>query len=378
MTDGATSERVTVHRGVAWTAAYAWRLLVIAAALVALLWLLGQLLVVVISVAAALMLARALMGPANWLESRGIPRALAAALAVVVAVAVVAALVAWVSVSVASEFDQFGTTLSQGVDDIETWLVEDSPFNIDRAQLQDFRQEVGKRISSIVSSGDSLQSSAVLVVEIASGLVLALVVAFFVVKDRDPIVRFGLRGVPPDRRPMVTALGERAWETLGGYLRGVALLGIVEAIVIGAAVWIVGGGLVAAVAVITLLGAFVPIVGAVVAGIVAVLVTLATAGTTQAVIVAAVALAVQQLDNDLLAPVIYGKSLRLHPLVILLGIASGTALFGFVGALLAVPTISVTINVIDEARHPSERRSPPIESSASNVPDPDASGGSQA
>jgi len=152
----------------------------------------------------------------------------------------------------------------------------------------------------------------------------------------------------------------------------------VEAIVIGAAVWIVGGGLVAAVAVITLLGAFVPIVGAVVAGIVAVLVTLATAGTTQAVIVAAVALAVQQLDNDLLAPVIYGKSLRLHPLVILLGIASGTALFGFVGALLAVPTISVTINVIDEARHPSERRSPPIESSASNVPDPDASGGSQA
>ena len=56
-------------------------------------------------------------------------------------------------------------------------------------------------------------------------------------------------------------------------------------------------------------------------------------------IVAVVAVAVQQLDNDLLAPVIYGKSLQLHPLVILLGIASGTALFGFVGALLAVPVI---------------------------------------
>ncbi len=125
---------------------------------------------------------------------------------------------------------------------------------------------------------------------------------------------------------------------------------MIEAIVIGAAVWIVGGRLVAAVVVVTLIGAFVPIVGAVVAGVVAVLVTLATAGTTPALIVAIVAVAVQQLDNDLLAPVIYGKSLQLHPLVILLGIACGTALFGFVGALLAVPVISVAINVLDEAR----------------------------
>jgi predicted PurR-regulated permease PerM len=361
VTNAARPTRVTVHPRIAWAAAYAWRLLVIAAAFVALLWLLGQLLVVVISIAAALMVARALMGPANWLEARGLPRSLAAGLSVIVGLLVVVALVAWVSMSVASEFDQFGTTVSQGVDDIENWLVEDSPFNVDRAQIADFRDEVGTRISSIVSSGDSLQSSAVLVVEIASGLVLALVVAFFVVKDRDVIVRFGLSAVPDDRRQTWTALGERAWATLGGYLRGVALLGIVEAVIIGAAVWIVGGRLVAAVAVITLLGAFVPIVGAIVAGIVAVLVALATAGTTQAIIVAAVALAVQQLDNDLLAPVIYGKNLRLHPLVILLGIASGTALFGFVGALLAVPTISVVINVIDEARHPSNDDSPAID-----------------
>jgi predicted PurR-regulated permease PerM len=70
-------------------------------------------------------------------------------------------------------------------------------------------------------------------------------------------------------------------------------------------------------------------------------------------IVAAVALVVQQLDNELLAPWIYGKSLQLHPLVILLGITAGTTLFGFVGALLAVPTIAVTLNVIDEARNPT-------------------------
>lgn len=135
------------------------------------------------------------------------------------------------------------------------------------------------------------------------------------------------------------------------------MLGIVEAMIIGAAVWIVGGRLVAAIVVVTLLGAFVPIVGAVVAGIIAVLVTLVTAGTTPAIIVAVVAIVVQQLDNDVLAPVIYGRSLQLHPLVILLGIASGSALFGVVGALLAVPVLSVILNVIDEGRNPSiERR----------------------
>jgi len=177
-------------------------------------------------------------------------------------------------------------------------------------------------------------------------------------KDRDTFIGLGLRTVRPDRRPTLRALGERAWRTLGGYLRGVALLGIVEAAIIGAAVWLVGGNLVAAVIVVTLLGAFVPIVGAVIAGVVAVLVTLVTAGPTPALIIAVVAIVVQQLDNDLLAPVIYGRSLQLHPLVILLGIATGSALFGFVGALLAVPVLSVALNVIDEGRHPTIERRP--------------------
>jgi len=195
---------------------------------------------------------------------------------------------------------------------------------------------------------------------------LALIVTFFLLKDRETFVSLGLSTVRAQRRPTLRALGERSWSTLGGYLRGVALLGIVEATIIGGAVWIVGGRLVVAVAVITLMGAFVPIVGAVVTGVIAVLVTLVTAGATPALIIAVVAIVVQQLDNDLLAPVIYGKSLQLHPLVIL-GITAGSALFGFVGAVLAVPVLSVVLNVIDEARNPTiERR--PID--ASVVPPP--------
>lgn len=338
-------------------AAYSWRLLAIAAVVVGVVWLLGQLLIVVIPVVVALLVTRAILRPAIWLEQRGLPAGLAAALTVAAFVMIFALLVAGVGASVASEFDELGTTMSEGVDDIETWLVEDSPFDIDAARLEELRAQAGSRLSSVASSsGGVVASSAVIAVEFVAGSLLAVIVTFFLIKDRETFVGLGLRTVRRERRPTLRALGERAWSTLGGYLRGVAVLGIVEATIIGAAVWIVGGRLVAAVAVVTLLGAFVPIVGAVVAGVVAVLVTLVTAGATPALIVAVVAIVVQQLDNDVLAPVIYGRSLQLHPLVILLGIASGSALFGFVGAVLAVPVISVVLNVIDEKRNPTIQR----------------------
>ena len=151
---------------------------------------------------------------------------------------------------------------------METWLVEDSPFDIDRNRVTEIRQEAESRLSSIIwLSGDSLLSTAVLAIEFVLGLLLALIVTFFVVKDRATIVRVGLRAVPVGRRPILRALGLRAWVTLGGYLRGVGLLGVIEAVGVGSTVWIVGGRLVAAVVVVTLIGAFVPIVGAVVVGL---------------------------------------------------------------------------------------------------------------
>lgn len=339
------------------TAAHAWRLLVIGVAAAAALWLLGQLLIVVIPVAVALLLTRALLAPTRWMRERGVPRSLAAALTMVLFLIAAALLFVGVGASIAGEFDELGSTVSQGVDDLETWLVEDSPFDIDRERLEDLRSQVGDRLSSVVSSsGGAVATTAGVAAEVLTGLLLALIVTFFFLKDHASMVSTGLRVVRADRRAELRALGTRAWATLGGYLRGVATLGVVEATIIGVTVWIVGGRLVAAVVVVTLLGAFVPIVGAVVAGVVAVLVTLVTAGSTPAIIVAVVAVVVQQLDNDVLAPVVYGRSLQLHPLVILLGIAAGTALFGFVGTLLAVPVISVVLNVIDESRNPRIER----------------------
>ena len=132
---------------------------------------------------------------------------------------------------------------------------------------------------------------------------------------------------------------------LSGYMRGAALLGLVEAIIIASTVWIVGGTLVGPVAILTFFAAFFPVVGAVVAGALAVLVTLATGGLTAALIVLGVAVAVQQLDNDLLAPFIYGQTLQLHPAAVLIAITAGGALGGIVGAFLSVPLTGAAAGV---------------------------------
>ena len=194
---------------------------------------------------------------------------------------------------------------------------------------------------SLESQGGTVVSGTVVAFEVITGLVLAMITTFFLLKDGDRFGRWLLTFVPDERRPLARRLAAKSWQTLGGYLRGSATLGVIEGIIIGSTVWIVGGALAIPVAVITFFAAFLPFAGAVLAGAVAVLVTLVSAGVTPAIIVLVVAVLVQQLDNDFLAPVVFGKNLELHPLVVLAAIVAGSTLFGAFGAILAVPVTAV-------------------------------------
>jgi predicted PurR-regulated permease PerM len=340
-----------VHPTVDRAAAYSWRLLVIAAVVVGLLWLAGQLQVVLIPVVVAVFAGRVLWAPARWLRARRWPPALAAAAVVVGALVVVGGVGALMAPSLADQFAELGPTLTDAGDDLETWLVEDSPFDVSPTDIDRWKDQAGEAVSTWLRSSDSsVTSRASLLVEIPTGLLLSLVLTFFVVKDGERFASWARDRLPARRRPTADRVGVRMWETLAGFLRGAAMLGAVEAVAIGVTVFAVGGELVLPIMVLTFAAAFVPIVGAIVAGVVAVLVTLVTAGVGPAVIVAVVALVVQQLDNDLLAPVIYGRALQLHPVIVLVSIVAGGALFGFVGAVLAVPLTAVAINGVVAAR----------------------------
>jgi predicted PurR-regulated permease PerM len=348
--------------------ATSWRLIGIGIVLAAGFWLLAKLWVIVLALAVAVLFARALNGPAEWLRRRGLPPALVAATVIVGFGLVMAGIVASLVPAVAAEFDDLGPTVDDAVDDIERWLVEDSPFDVSRQDIEDFRDQADDRISDYLSSSSgTLINGTMVAFEVLTALVLALITSFFILKDGGRFGQWTVSLLPERHRPLATRLATRAWRTLGGYLRGSAMLGLIEGTIIGLTVFLVGGHLAVPVAVVTFFAAFIPFAGAIVAGLLAVLVTLVTAGFGAAVVVGIVALLVQQFDNDLLAPLVFGRSLELHPLIVLFSLAGGGALLGPIGAVFAVPVSAVVINVIAEARAASAEHRPLLDVS----PDPD-------
>ena len=347
-----------VDRRVDRLAAYSWRLLVIGAAALAAIWLARLLSPLLIPAVVALFLTRLLTPISDRLRHRVRPglAALAAMLALVVMLAGILILIV---PPIADEAASLEETVTLALDDIENWLVEDSPFEVSREAIDRLREQGAERFDDFVlSSRGKVVGGVTLVAEALAGLFLAILFTFFLLRDGPRFATWLHERLAPARREPARRAGKRGWFILGRYMRGAATLGVVESIAIGVALFASGGGLVAPVMVLTFLAAFVPILGALVAGVMAVLVGLVTGGVATAVIVGIVALAVQQLDNDVLAPWIYGRALALHPVVILVSVVAGGALFGIYGTLLAVPVVAVAINVGNELRRPGPAGAP--------------------
>jgi putative heme transporter len=347
-----------VDRRVDRLAAYSWRLLVIGAAALAALWLLRLLSPVLIPAVVALFLTR-LLTPISDRLRRHVRPGLAALAALLVLLGVLVGISILIVPPIADEIASLEETVTLALDDIEDWLVSDSPFEVSREAIDRLRTQAAEGFDTFLrDSRGQVVDGVTLVAEAIAGLFLALLFTFFLLRDGPRFATWLHERFAPTRREPARRAATRGWFILGRYLRGAATLGIVESVAIGVALFASGGGLVAPVMILTFLAAFVPILGAVIAGVTAVLVGLVTGGVATAVIVAVVALAVQQLDNDILAPWIYGRALALHPVVIIVSVVAGGALFGIPGTLLAVPVVAVAINAANELRTPGPAGSP--------------------
>lgn len=327
-------------------AAYAWRIIVIAMVTLAGLWVLRQARVVFYPIVVAVFATRALSPIMGWLCRHRWRRGFAAAVCTVGFIAALVLLVTLVGQSVSDELDSIGPTLTEAVDEVEDWVVEDAPFDVSRETAERFRERISTELENLVESDEGVADRATFVAEILTGTFLALMLTFFMLRDGHRFADWVASMARRSRETRVRESLDAAWSTLAAYLRGSALLGLIEATAMGITLWIVGASLIVPVMILTLLGPFVPVVGAIVAGLIAVLVALVTAGTGAAITVAIVALVVQQFDNDLLAPIIFGRALKLHPVVILLSVVAGGALFGLVGTILSVPVVAVTTNAV--------------------------------
>jgi predicted PurR-regulated permease PerM len=326
----------------------AWRFVAVLAALIAVLWLIDKLKVAFLPFFVALLIATLLTPIAVRLEQRGAKPLIATLISFGIFFGTLTALGYLVAPRVTEEFGGLSETVAEGISDIETWLV-DGPLDLKRDEIDEYESEVGDQAEDFLrNSSSAIAAGAVAVLEGVAGVVLSLVLAFFFVKDGRKFQRWAVEHLPPHRVDLAKALGGRAWRALGSYLQGAALLGLLEGIALAIAVAAVGGSLAVPVGVLTFVSAFFPIAGAVVAGLVAVLVALVTAGVKGALVVAIVALVVQQFDNDLLAPIIYGRIIRLHPALILISLTLGGTVGGIMGAFLAVPFAAVASAVLSE------------------------------
>ncbi len=171
-------------------------------------------------------------------------------------------------------------------------------------------------------------------------LVLALVLCFFFLKDGPRFLPWLRTWIGAGTGQHIEVLSDRVWTALGQYVWSQAAVALVDGVFIGIGVWLLGVPFALPIAVLTFFGGFVPIVGAFVAGAVATLVALVSNGVWTAVAVLAIVLVVQQLEGNVMQPILVGRTLKIHAAVVLTSVALGGTLFGIVGAFLAVPAVA--------------------------------------
>ena len=299
---------------------------------------------VVIPVLLALILGAAIAPFVNWLRRKGWPSALATGLSFLLLLAVFGGLITGIVFAIRSEWSSLVDQAVQGFDKLYDF-VQNGPLPIDDSMLRNARDSaIDFATSSTVGNGALAGLSAA--TSFATGFLLMAVVLFYFLKDGDRIWAFFLRMFPDDRRDKARLSGFRVMEVLGGYIRGTAIVALVDAVCIGAALFFLGVPLALPLTVIVFVGSFIPLVGATAAGVFAALIALVANGPVVALVVVIVIILVNQLEGNFLQPVVMGKSLSIHALVILLALTAGTILAGIIGAILAVPIAAVGWAVI--------------------------------
>lgn len=358
LTGGAAASRAKPDRehvigdGLKWIASWSIRIVCIALGAVLIAYIIKLGWSVVLPVSLALIFTTVLQPPAYFLERKlKLPPALSAATVILGSFAIVGVVVWLVAPSVGSGSNQIAHDAVKALDDLRGWLADSSlgvsANQIDEviASAQDKIQENAGTIASGVLVGVNVAANIIV------NLVIALVLTFLFIKDGRRFLPWTRKLAGPTAGPHLYEVGQRIWSTLGGFIRTQAFVSLIDAVFIYIGLIIVGVPLAFPLALITFFGGFIPIVGAFVAGAIAVLIALVSVGPIQALIVLGIIIAVQQLEGNVLSPMLQSKSMQLHAAVVLLSVTLGSTQFGIIGAFLAVPvaaTVAVILRYINE------------------------------
>jgi putative heme transporter len=326
------------------TAAWAWRLLIILAAVVASLWVAKRLEVIVVPVLLALMLSALLLPAVDWLDRRGAPRGGAVAMVLLTGFAVLGGILSFVISEFVVGLPGLVDQVTRSIDSTRKWLIE-GPAHLSRQQIDNAGNAA---IQALRNNQDKLTSGALstaaTITEIVTASLLMLFTLIFFLYGGRNIWQYVTKIFPASVQERVRAAGRAGYGSLIGYVRATFLVALVDASGVGTGLAIMGVPLALPLASLVFLGAFIPLVGAVVSGFLAVVVALLAKGVVYALITLGLLIAVNQLEAHILQPLVMGRAVSIHPLAVVLAISSGGVLAGIVGALLAVPTVAFLNN----------------------------------
>ncbi|MFA4927384.1 MAG: AI-2E family transporter [Patulibacter sp.] len=291
----------------------------------------------------AVLLSALLMPISTFLHRRlRLPSAIAAISTVVLTIAFIAGLLTWVVPDFVRQAEDLVAQIEKGVNQIPDLLHD---LGVKDSDIQELTTNVTERVQdSIGEIGTSLStgviSAAAGVVSVAAGIFLTLMMLIYLLWDGNGFWRGVLRFAPAGRRQVWHDGGTRAWEAMTTFVRSQVVVAAIDGIGIGLGLWILGIPMAIPIGVLTFILAFIPYIGAIIAGSVAILVGLSSDGLEGALGALAVTIIVQQVESNILYPLLIGHSVKLHPLTVLLGVGGGSALLGITGAFLATPVIA--------------------------------------
>ncbi|UGT59100.1 AI-2E family transporter [Nocardia asteroides] len=330
-----------VHPLVRQSAEWAWRLLVILGAFLALSMIVQRMATVVIPIAIAL-LAAALLAPlVDWMQRRGVPRGAGVVVTLLGSIGLVAGVLTFVVEQFIDGVPQLSDEVTNSIHTIQDWLINGPPHLSD----DQIRNAGDTIVRTIQDNQDSVTSGALttatVVGHILTGTFLTLFILIFFLYGGEQIWQFVTRIVPTEHRARIRTAGRLGFGSLVGFVRATVVVAAVDAIGIGAGLAILGVPLALPLGSLVFVGAFIPIIGAFLAGFIAVFIALVTKGFVTALIVLGIIIAVMQLEGHVLQPLLLGRAVSIHPLGVVLAITAGVVVAGIVGGLLAVPIVAV-------------------------------------
>ena len=297
----------------------------------------------------ALFLALALNPAVEFFERHGLRRGLASAVVFLLALGAFAGLASLLIPPLVEQVTDFIDAVPGFIDDITAGR---GPFGF----LQEDYQIVDKVEEAIQTRGAGevlgLTAAGIAVAQgVITGVIGAVAIAFitfFMLLEGPRLVERFLGFLPESTRPRWERVGRDIYRTVGGYVTGNLLISLIAGIASAVVLFALGSDYAVALAVLVAALDLVPLAGATLAAIIVSTVAFIELGWVRGVIIIVFFVVYQQLENHVLQPVIYGRTVQLSPLVVLVAVLIGAELVGILGALAAIPVAGIVSAIARE------------------------------